>query len=89
MTKEQFLSGVQFTIGPATSRGTSTYNYDRGHISKQIRSALDGRIVVDDYECNVPKIGRVGFTGLTFIMGKRVVVKHRFADLVEFEQDKA
>ena len=89
MTKEQFLSGVHFTIGPATSRGTSTYNYDAGHISRQIRSAVDQRIVLNDYECNLDKIGRVGFTGITFIMGKKVVVKHRFADLVEFKQDKA
>lgn len=89
MTKEQFLSGVQFTLGPSKFRGDSTYNYDNGHISRQIRSAVDGRIVLDDFECNVNKIGRVGFTGLTFIMGKRVVVKHRFADLVEFKQDKA
>lgn len=89
MTKEQFLSGVQFTIGPAKHVGDSTYNYDRGHISKQIRSALDGRIVVDDYECNIEKVGRVGFTGIAFVLGKRVVVKHRFADLVEYKQDEA
>ena len=86
MTKEQFLSGTPFTIGPTTSKGTSTYNYGSGHISKQIRSALDGRIVLDDFECNVNKIGRVGFTGLTFIMGKRVLVKHRFEDLIEFKE---
>lgn len=87
MTREQFLNGTPFTIGSRKFKGDSTYNYDRGHISRQIRSAVDGRIVLDDYECNVEKLGRVGFTGITFIMGKKVVVKHRFEDLVEFKQE--
>jgi hypothetical protein len=89
MTRQQFLSGVHFTLGSAR-RGASTYNYDGsetvGHISRQIRSAVDKRIVLDDYECNVSKLGRVGFTGITFVMGKKVLVKHRFADLVIFEE---
>jgi len=92
MTKEQFLSGVQFTLGTAR-RGDSTYSYDgsakAGHISRQLRSAVDQRILLDDYECNISKLGRVGFTGVTFVMGKRVVVKFRFSDLVEFKQEEA
>lgn len=92
MTKEQFLSGVHFTIG-TTRRGDSTYSYDgsasTGHISRQIRSAIDQKIILDDYECNVSKLGRVGFTGITFIMGRKVVVKHRFADLEEFKHEEA
>ena len=87
MTREQFLNGTPFTLGPVKYKGDSTYSYDRGHISRQIRSAVDGRIVLNDYECNVEKLGRVGFTGITFIMGKKVVVKHRFEDLVEFKQE--
>lgn len=87
MTREQFLSGVHFTIGPRKYKGDSTYNYDRGHISRQIRSAVDGRVVLDDYECNVEKLGRVGFTGITFVMGKKVTVRHRFADLLEIKEE--
>lgn len=86
MTREQFLSGVHFTLGPSRYRGDSTYNYDGGHISRQIRSAVDQRVVLDDYECNVSKLGRVGFTGITFVMGKKVEVKHRFESLVEFKE---
>jgi len=89
MTREQFLSGVHFTIGPAKYKGDSTYNYDAGHISRQIRSAVDRRVVLDDYECNVQKVGRVGFSGITFVMGKKVVVKHRFANLEEYKQEEA
>jgi radical SAM protein with 4Fe4S-binding SPASM domain len=66
MTKEQFLSGVHFTIG-TTRRGDSTYCYEgsakAGHICRQIRSAIDQKIILDDYECNISKIGRVGFVG--------------------------
>jgi hypothetical protein len=87
MTREQFLNGTEFYIG-RKRRGDSTYSYDgsdkAGHICKQIRSAVDQRITLNDYECNVSKLGRVGFTGVTFVMGKRVVVKFRFSDLVEF-----
>ena len=90
MTKEQFLSGVHFTLGTAR-RGDSTYSYEGsakvGHISRQLRSVEDQRIILDDYECNISKLGRVGFTGVTFVMGKRVEVRHRFADLVEFREE--
>ena len=89
MTREQFLSGVHFTIGPRKYKGDSSYNYDGGHIARQIRSSVDQRVVLNDYECNIEKVGRVGFTGIAFVLGKRVVVKHRFADLVQYKQDEA
>ena len=86
MTKEQFLSGAKFYIGGKKYKGDSTYNFnDAGSISRQSRSSIDERVVIDDYECNVFKMGRVGFEGFTFVMGKKVVVKYRFADLVPFE----
>ena len=88
MTKEQFLSGAQFYIGAKKYKGDSTYNYDGGHISRQVRSSIDDRMVLNDYECNVVKTGRVGFTGFTFVLGKKVVVKARFEDLVEFKQEE-
>lgn len=89
MTREQFLSGAQFYIGAKKYKGDSTYNYDGGHISRQVRSSIDGRVVLNDYECNVVKTGRVGFTAFTYVMGKKVVVKARFGDLVEFKQEEA
>lgn len=87
MTKEQFLSGAKFYIGGKKYKGDSTYNFNgAGSISRQSRSSIDERIVLDDYECNIFKMGRVGFEGFTFVLGKKVKVKVRFSDLVEFEE---
>ncbi len=89
MTKEQFLSGTIFYIREKKYKGDSTYNYDGGHISRQSRSSIDDKVILNDYECNVIKTGRVGFSAFTFVLGKKVVVKLRFADLVEFKQEEA
>ena len=86
MTKEQFLSGAHFYIGGKKYKGDSTYNFNGARsISKQSRSSVDERVVIDDYECNIFKMGRVGFEGFTFVMGKKVVVSYKFKDLVPFE----
>ena len=91
MTKQEFLSGMCFTIGAPTYKGASTYSYQSsdsndGCISKQSRSSLDNRIVLDDYECNILTMGIKSFSGFTYIMGKRVNVKYRFEDLIPFEE---
>ena len=92
MTKQEFLSGMYFTIGAPTYKGTNTYKYDNGGkegggcIMRQSRSSLDNRIVINDYECNVPKIGSKSFTGFTYVMNKRVNVKYKFEDLILFEE---
>jgi len=86
MTKEQFLNGTKFYIGGKKYKGDSTYNFNgAGSISRQSRSSVDERVVLDDYECNIFKMGRVGFEGFTFVMGKKVLVKIKFKDLVPFE----
>ena len=87
MTREQFLNGVSFTIGPRKYKGESTYSFATGHIARQSRSSLDGRVILNDYECNVDRVGRVSFTGFTYVMAKKVVVKYRFEDLVEFKEE--
>ena len=89
MTKEQFISGTPFYIGTPSSKGDSTYMFEQGSITRQIRSSIDRRIILDTYECNVAKIGRVGFTGFSFTLNKRTVVKLKFADLVEFKTEEA
>ena len=89
MTKEQFTSGTIFYIREKKYKGDSTYYYSGGHISRQSRSSIDDRVILDSYECNVPKIGRVGFTTYTYVMNKKVVVKLKFDDLVEFKQEEA
>lgn len=87
MTKEQFLNGTQFYIGRKSYKGAETYSYNQkdNYMSKQIRSSIDERVVLEDYVCNVTKVGRLGFEGLVHIMRKKVVVKYKFEDLIEFE----
>ena len=86
MTKQDFLNGKCFTIkAPKTSNGESTYKFDEGIITKQSRSSVDGRVVLDDYECNILKIGSKGFSGFNYVMGKRVNVKFKYEDLIIFD----
>jgi hypothetical protein len=88
MTKEQFLNGTPFYIKGKKYAGDSTYYFNSAEsISRQSRSSVDERVVLDDYECNVVKIGRIGFTGFTFVMGKRVIVKLKFSDLVPYQSE--
>ena len=89
MTKEQFLNGTPFYIGRKKYAGDSTFYYhgDPGCIMKQSRSSIDERVVIDDYHCNVTKIGRLGFEGLTFILGKKTSVKLKFKDLIPYESE--
>ena len=88
MTREQFLNGTIFTVGGPTYKGASTYSYNEnaGCMMRQTRSSLDERIVMNEYECNVPKVTRTGFEGFTYVMKKKVVVKYKFEDLVVFEE---
>ena len=83
MTKEQFTSGTPFYVGGKKYKG-ECYYFENNCIVRQVRSSEDERVILESYECNVVKVGRVGFTGFTYVMGKQVVVKLKFADLVEF-----
>jgi hypothetical protein len=89
MTREQFISGTIFTVGSLTYKGASTYSYnaDAGCIMRQSRSSINEKVVMEDYECNVPKITKTSFTGFTYVMKKKVVVKYKFEDLVEFKEE--
>jgi hypothetical protein len=88
MTREQFLNGTTFKVQGSTYKGACTYSYsaDAGCIMRQSRSSIDDKVVLNDYECNIPKVGRLGFQGFTYVMKKKVVVKYKFSDLVEFEE---
>ena len=88
MTKEQFLSGLSFKVKGSTYKGASTYYYSalNNYIGKQTRSSVDERVVVDDYCCNVLKIGRVRFEGFTYVLSNKVIVKYRFDDLVIYQE---
>jgi hypothetical protein len=54
---------------------------------RESRSSVDDEVLFRSYHCNVLKIGRVGFTAFSFVMNKKVVVKYRFEDLVEFKEE--
>jgi hypothetical protein len=86
MTKQEFLNGTLFTLKAVTYKGESTYKFDEGIISKQSRSSVDNRVVLDDYECNISKLGTKTFSGFIFIMGKRVNVKYKFEDLIVYKE---
>jgi len=87
MTREQFLNGTEFYVGRKSYKGAETYSYNQkdNYMSKQIRSSIDERIVSDDYVCNVIKVTKTSFTAFAYVMRKKVVVKYKFEDLVEFE----
>ena len=86
MIREQFLSGVSFKVKGFTYKGAETFYYDEC-IMKESRSSLDERVIYRGYHANVLKVGRVGFTAFSFVMNKKVVVKYRFEDLVEFKEE--
>ena len=86
MTREQFLSGVSFKVKGFTYKGAETFYYEEC-IMKESRSSLDEKVMYRGYHTNVAKVGRVGFTAFTFVMNKKVVVKYRFEDLVEFKEE--
>ena len=89
MTREQFLNGTIFTIGGSTYKGASTYSYNEGVgcMMRQSRSSINERIVLNEYECNIPKVTKSGFEGFTYVMKKKVVVRYKFSDLVEFKEE--
>ena len=88
MTREQFLNGTTFRVGFLSYKGAETYSYNAkdNYMSKQVRSSIDEKIILDDYVCNVVKVGRLGFEGFVHVMKKKVVVKYKFEDLVEFKE---
>ena len=86
MTREQFLSGVSFKVKGPSYKGAETYYYDEC-IMKESRSSLDERVITKGHHANVIKVGRVGFTAFSFVMNKKVTVKYKFEDLVEFKEE--
>jgi len=88
MTKEQFLDGTPFRVkGIHNSKGSSTYYFDKGTISKQIRSNVDERVLTDNYHLNVSEMSEEGFTGFVYVMDNKVEVSYWFSDLVEFIEE--
>jgi hypothetical protein len=86
MTKEEFENGIPFRVkGIHNDKGSSTYYFHDGTISKQIRSNIDERTLTDDYHLNVNEVSNKWFSGFVYVMDKKVNVKYKFEDLVVFE----
>jgi hypothetical protein len=86
MTRQEFENGTPFRVkGIHTDKGSSTYYFHDGVISKQIRSNIDERTLTDDYHLNVDEVSNKWFSGFVYVMTKKVTVKHKFEDLVVFE----
>jgi hypothetical protein len=84
MTKQDFLNGKSFRVAGPTYTGAPTFKYEDKCIIQESRTTEDERVLFSEYLCNIKKIGRTYFSGFTFIINKKVTVKYKFEDLVEF-----
>ena len=82
MKKEDFIAGVEFEMDFGTF---FKLEQDQRSISKVYRSGDRSSIIMEDHHMNVEKIGKVGFECYTYLLGKKIVRKVRFEDLIVFE----
>ena len=77
MTKQEFLTGREFKIE------TGNYKFIPGKdaIHRVYRTSDGNRVLFEDHQCNIDKIGTKDFTAYTFVLGKYIKIKHRFEDL--------
>jgi hypothetical protein len=87
MTREQFLNGTSFRLVGRTYKGDWTYKYQEGSIVRESRSSVDERLLTYSHHNNVTKVGRVAVEGFTYIFNKKVNVRLRFDELVEFKEE--
>lgn len=88
MTKEQFLNGVSFYLPDEMLRDEdTTYTYQEEMILKETRNAK-GDVILRRYEANVENIKTKFAEAYTYVLDKRVTVKLKFKDLIEYEGDK-
>lgn len=88
MTREQFLNGASFKVkGFVNYKGAETYRLDGGSIVRESRSSVDERVITYSHHCNVDTIGKVQFTGFTYVFNKKIKVKYRFEDLERFGEE--
>ena len=85
MTREDFLSGVEFEMGSSTFK----LEQDQRSITKVYRSIdpifKKSRVVMEDHHMNIEKMGRVGFEAYTYMLDKKIVRKVRFDELEVFK----
>lgn len=91
MTKQDFLLGKPFRVasnsGFVNHKGASTFYYDGSCMMKQTRSSIDENILYSDYHMNIKTIGDKWFSGFTYVMNKKVQIRLKFEQLVEFREE--
>ena len=78
MTRDEFITGVEFKIDNAYFRTDSDINC----IMRVYRSNDKSKIVLEDYHMNVDVVGKTQFSAYTYMLGKKVVRKIKFSDLI-------
>ena len=88
MTKEQFLNGISFYLPDEMLRDEdTTYKYQEGMILKETRNTK-GDVILRRYEANAENIKTKFTEAYIYVLNKRVAVKLKFEDLIEYEGDK-
>ena len=89
MTKQEFLDGKSFSLDGDWSE-TTTYKYtpgsvEFGSLNREYRMYNEPeKVLLSDSIMNVEKIGTKIVTLYTFLLGRKIVVKIRYEDMVEF-----
>ena len=89
MTKQEFLDGKSFSLNGDWSK-TTTYKYrggsvEFGSLEKEYRMNGDvDRVLLTDAIMNVEKVGTKKVYLYTFLLGRKIVDKIRYEDMVEF-----
>jgi len=91
MTKEQFLNEVSFSIAGDWSK-TTTYKYRAdgakcGGLDREYRMHNDvNNILISDHLFNIEKVGSKMVHLYTFLLGRKIVDKIRYKDMIEFPE---
>jgi len=93
MTKQEFLSGKSFSLDGDYS-STTTYKYrgsgtELGALEREYRMYNDiDTVLISDSIMNLEKIGTKKIHLYTFLLGKKIVDKIRFEDMIEYISQK-
>jgi len=88
MTKQDFLEGKSFSLNGDWSNTTT---YKIGHsgeaLQREYRMHNDiSTILISDSIMNIEKVGNKMIHLYTFLLGKKIVDRIRFKDMVEFPE---
>jgi len=91
MTKEQFLNGTSFSLDGDYSN-TTTYKYRAdgarcGGLEREYRMYNDvNNILISDHLFNIEKVGSKMVHLYTFLLGRKIVDRIRYKDMIEFPE---